>query len=155
MNDMSQPAWVCRIIREIAASKYADIVLVIQNALPKDADSVTQGLGARRDALLYTLYRKMDDRLFRETPDAFAVADIGEWLCDPPVLTVTPVQGHSFDDFAAQDLVAVRGFDLDVVLRFGFASCLRNRCISHGTASGRTYQGDDRVHRGGPEDAGR
>ena len=120
--------------------------------MPKaDADSPSQEVVARRDALLYTLYRKMDDRLFRETPDAFAVADIGEWLCDAPVLTVSPVQRHSFDDFAPQDLVAVRGFDLDVVLRFGFRvlSGESLHIARHGVWS--VLPGDDRVHRGGPE----
>jgi hypothetical protein len=149
---MSQPAWVCRIIREIAASTYARIVLVIRNALPKaDSDSAVQGISARLDALLYTLYRDADDRLFRETPDAFALADIGEWLCDPPVLTVTPVQRESSYDLAPQDLVAVRQFDLDVVLRFGFRvlSGESVRMARHGVWS--YYHGDDRVHRGGPE----
>ena len=151
VSSMHQPAWVCRIVREVAASDYARIAVVIENALP-DADfrSAAEKIREHRNELLYILYRKIDDRLFRPSPDAFATADIRQWIPDVPVLRVNPIQKRFSDYFTPEDLAAIRGYDLDVALRFGFR-ILRGESLDiarHGVWS--YHHGDNRVNRGGP-----
>lgn len=143
------PAWVHKIVVEIQSAPWAEIVLVVLNTSRRD-EGLWHKLWRRRRYLLYEGYCRLDRRLFKTRPDAFAREDLSPVLGDCPVLPVVPRQTRYSDFFPAQDLAAMAAYDLDVALRFGFR-ILRGEVLElprHGVWS--YHHDDNNVIRGGP-----
>lgn len=153
LNSVRQPAWVCRIVDDVIAAPHAELALVIENAGPtEETDTRTsrEKLRDHRRQLLYILYRKLDSRLFRPRPDAFATEDLTERLVGVPVIRVTPERRRFSDYFPDEALSRIAEHRLDVALRFGF------RILRKGALHIATYgvwshhHGDNLLNRGGP-----
>lgn len=151
-----QPRWVYRIISEIQSSTLAEIALVVKNDHPSvngEDGSQPRGLRkllAHRHDLLYLLYRKLDDRLFRPKINAFEQVDIRELVGNCPTVLVKPVQKKFSDYLEPEDVHAIRAAELDVALRFGFR-ILRGdflKIARYGVWS--YHHGDNEVNRGAP-----
>ncbi len=149
VNGLVQPRWIQKLVADIRASPVAEIVLVVVNATPVPHRSLAQKLWQDRRELLYRLYRKLDEALFRQRPDAFEPVSIAD-LLDCPQLEVKPRQRRYSDYFEEADIQAIRAYELDVALRFGFR-ILRGealRLARYGVWS--YHHGDNLVNRGGP-----
>lgn len=151
-----QPRWVYRIISEIQSSTLAEIALIVKNDHPSvngEDGSQPRGLRkllAHRHDLLYLLYRKLDDRLFRPKINAFEQVDIRELVGNCPTVLVKPVQKKFSDYLEPEDVHAIRAAELDVALRFGFR-ILRGdflKIARYGVWS--YHHGDNEVNRGAP-----
>ena len=105
------PRWMRQVIAGIRDLPCARLELVVLNRRPAPA---------ARGGFLYRLYRRLDDRLFREEPDAFAPADVRDLLEGCPVVEVEPVPQGAGDTLGAKDLACIGGHDLDVAVRLGF-----------------------------------
>jgi hypothetical protein len=151
LDGYTQPAWVARTLETVTASSIASLVLVVKNEAPV---VVADGWVRRRVSdwrhLLYMAYRKVDDELFHPTPDAFAAVDVGPLVKSAAVIAVEPRMTTYSDYFSEADVAAIRAYDLDVALRFGFR-ILRGdalRIARYGVWS--YHHGDNTVNRGGP-----
>lgn len=145
------PAWVARILADIAASSFAQHCLVILNReqLPRATHSPVEAW-RRQKHLLFKLYERLDARIMRPRPDAHAPTDLLQHLGDVPVIEVVPQRKGCCHRFAADDLERVHQSRLDVILRFGF-NILRGDILTaarHGVWS--YHHGDNREYRGGP-----
>lgn len=156
LDTFIQPRWVHRIVSEIQASTIARVVLVVKNDHPEVSGEAgrkpgfLQKLYAYRHDLLYLLYRKLDERLFRPAVDAFTPADLRPLLQDCPTLGVIPIQKKHSDYLEPEDIERIRQARLDVALRFGFR-ILRGdflKIARYGVWS--YHHGDNQVNRGGP-----
>lgn len=154
LDSYLQPRWVHRIIADIQSSDIARVALVVLNGRVANGAGGSMGLLRklhmfRRD-LLYLLYRKADERLFRPKINAFEMVDTRALLASCPEIVVYPVQKKFSDYLEPADAEAVRAADLDVALRFGFR-ILRGdflKIARYGVWS--YHHGDNTENRGGP-----
>jgi len=140
------PAWVERVLAEVVAMPEAEPALVVVDAAPARRESHP----ARLPYLLYRLYSRLDRRLLPPPTDPFARRDVAELLAGVPSMAVRPEQTRFSDRFPDEALAEIRGYDLDIALRFGFR-ILRGGALEiarHGVWS--HHHDDDRRIRGGP-----
>src|SRR5215213_6969135 len=152
VDSLTQPRWVCNIIKEIQSSSIAEICLLVKNEAT--FDHPTQGrlhsYWKNRKYLLYAFYNRLDARVPTTEEDAFAEADASELLAECPVVGVLPVMKKFSDWFPEEAIEKIRSYDLDVVISHGFR-ILRGealRIARHGVWS--YHHGDNLVNRGGP-----
>jgi hypothetical protein len=152
MDTFAQREWVCRVVEGILRSGFATPVLVVQNATPRSTGFVPflRRAYARRQHLLRKLYVELDERIFRSEPDPFKPRDLCPMLSGVPVLQVAPLRDRYCDYFPEAAISAIRDYDLDVALRFGFRILQGDalRIARFGVWS--YHHGDNGVVRGGP-----
>lgn len=114
-----QPSWVHQIIKEIKSSSIAELSLIVRNKTQPDVSRVHR-LWEEKNYLLYHTYTRLDDLIFKTDPDAFERISIENLIEEVPVIDVVPVQEKYTDSLAQEDLERILGYEVDVVLRFGF-----------------------------------
>lgn len=150
LDGLRVPAWVYAVVEDVAASPHATLVLAVLRRDPAPRSGLVARLWRRRRHLVYELYSRLDRRLFRRRPDAFAHRDLAPLLEGIPLLEVTPRTTRFSDALEEGDLEAVRRHRPDVLLRFGFR-ILRGEVLTaarHGVWS--YHHDDEREIRGGP-----
>ena len=90
VNSLEQPAWVERVIRDIQQSSIAEIVLIVENVARPAEQNPLRRLVEKRPFLLYTLYERIDRRLFGAAGDPFERRGIAPLVGNCPVLRVRP-----------------------------------------------------------------
>lgn len=144
------PAWIYSMLERIHRSDYAQIALVVMNDTPARPKGRVRSLLANRHHLLYIAYRKLDARLFRPRPDAFADRDLHDFLADVPCLRAVPRRADRSDRFAPEDLQRIDELGLDLLVRLGFR-ILRGEILTSAKLGVWSYHhGDNQVNRGGP-----
>jgi hypothetical protein len=153
LDDFVQPRWVRRIISDLRATDAVEIALLILNDSPPPPKRPFGRLGAwvrNRRYLLYAAYQRLDRWWFHPPNDPFESADIEPEVHDIPRVRVRPRMTKHCDYFESADIDAIRAFDLDVVLRFGFR-ILKGEALNVARYGIWSYHhGDNRVNRGGP-----
>jgi len=155
-----QPAWLARQIEAIRASNFAEIACVVYNgaAASAPARSIVSRLLAMvrnpraRSQMLYTLYCKIDRRLFPlpaeidpETP-----VNCAPFYPQAKRLIAHPQRKGTVDRFSEADLARLRAQNLDVLLRLGF-NILRGEILTAARYGVWSYHhGDNDYYRGGP-----
>lgn len=150
-NSDTVPAWAYRMLELVATSKYAEIVLIVENEAGQvSKSSLLERLRRNFGTLLYILFNKFEQRLKNVSPDAFLERKLGELLPDVSRLLVRPEQKKFSDYIAPGDIEKIRAVEPDVMIRLGFR-ILRGEiltCARHGVWS--FHHGDNRMNRGGP-----
>jgi len=141
-------------LERILASTYAEIALVVRDASPASPrEPAWRRLYNYRHHLLYLAYRKLDRRMFRRQPDAFAPRDLGPLLASVPMLDVVPRRTRFSDRFSPEDLATLKEYDLDVLVRLGFR-ILRGGVLQAARCGIWSFHhGDPYLFRGGPAGA--
>ena len=151
IDSFSQRKWIHKIIEEIQASGFAEIVVLIKNEAESAPDpGRLKSYWRNRNYLLYAFYTKLDERRVKVEPDAFATSDITPLLPDCPVVKVKPEMKKFSDWFPEETVKEIRAYDLNVALSFGFR-ILKGEALKiarHGVWS--FHHGDNQVNRGGP-----
>jgi hypothetical protein len=145
-----QPRWIYDAIREMQSSGVARVTLLVERDLTEPDPGAFARLYRRRHQLLYTLFTRIDEYVFRETSYPFTPTDISPLVGDCPVIRVVPRMTKFSDYLEDADVDAIRAHDLDVAVRFGFR-ILKGRALDvarHGVWS--YHHGDNLVNRGGP-----
>ena len=152
LDSFDVPAWIWITIREIAASDYAEFVLVVLN---DTANRQTQRTGTPRrfSYLIRQGFWILDEWIGRRVPveeDAFIPRDARDQLTGVPVYRVRPLQHRYSDMLAPDDVATLRGMNLDVLLQFGFR-VLRGEILTVASCGVWSFHhGDNRLNRGGP-----
>lgn len=152
VNSFTVSRWIHDVIRDLRASGIADVVLVIKrdDGASGARPPLLRRIVRNRSQILYELYRKLDDLIFRAEPDPFTPADIQPLLPDCPVLRLTPIMTKHSDYFTDADIEAITSHDLDVAVLFGFR-ILRGRALKIARYGVWSYHhGDNLVNRGTP-----
>ncbi len=144
---------MAEIVTRVLDGDFAEVALVVMNAEgPKPLPRFSRLRKPRRHHLLFNLYQRLDTRLFRIDPDAFAPVDLEARLAGVPRLDVVPLRPRVFEHrFNPSDVAAVDAHNLDVLFRFGF-NIIRGEilnCARHGVWS--FHHGDNRLYRGSPD----
>jgi len=149
LDSYSVPAWFYEMIGWIVKSDYAEISLVVMNnaeAPPKP--SLIKRVWNRRGELSYFLYRKLEDKIYKPSPNAFELKDLTE-LVQPEEINVVPKCTKFSDRVSDEDVEQKKKQEVDVLLRMGF------RILRGGILSAARYgiwsfhHGDNAVNRGG------
>lgn len=151
LDSFEQPAWVHRLIADLADSPFAELALVVLNdPAPAGKPSFRVKLSRYRAALLFQLYTRFDAWRFRSARDPFVASDIGPQVAGVPVVKVRPGMTRFCDYFADEDIERILSYQLDVAVRLGFR-ILKGRALDvarHGVWS--YHHADNLVNRGGP-----
>jgi hypothetical protein len=153
LDSFTVPAWTARIVTQLLDSAFVELALVVLNdEQPSPRPALSWLRAPRRDRLLFGLYRRVDQQVFKTEPNAFAPVSLGQVLDSVPVLAVTPLRPrlfeHRFDGAAIAGIEAAR---LDVLLRFGFR-IIRGEILRSARFGVWSYHhGDSRHFRGGPD----
>jgi folate-dependent phosphoribosylglycinamide formyltransferase PurN len=101
--------------------------------------------------LLFNLYQRLDARIFRPTPDAFALEDMSVELAGVRAITAVPSRPKPFEHrFSANTVEEIREARLDVAVRFGF-NIIRGDILDVARYGVWSYHhGDHRDYRGVP-----
>jgi len=151
LDSYSSTAWVAKIVRDIQASEFARIELVVLNT-PAPARKIALGKRLKNywNHSLYHRYEQWDYARNRIEPDAKAASDLSGALAGVLELAVHPVRNGFTDRIPEDELEIIRGHRLDVLLRFGF------RIIRGGILDAARYgvwsfhHDDNQEYRGGP-----
>ncbi len=147
------PNWFYKMIEKILESEHSEIVLIISpNRASNTSTSRLKLLWKSRRTLLYLLYLKLEDRLFKVSPNAFETRNLSD-LIDCPTLMVTPKETRFSDRIDKADLEKIADFKIDVLIRGGF-KILRGgilKIAKYGVWS--YHHGDNAINRGGPAGA--
>ncbi len=152
LDSHRQPRWIEACIREVLSLPRCELALVVinQSALERSKQGGLRRLLARRDHLLFQLFRKLDEALFPVERNAFEKVDLTSQLSGCRHLTVRPIERSYSDYLTETDVAAIRDEKLDVLIRFGFR-ILRGE-ILHAARYGvwSYHHGDNLTNRGGP-----
>ena len=159
LGDYNISAWSFKMIENIAASSYAEIVLVIMNDNKKAESNTTplSKLRNNRGRLMYLMVRRVLEILYsglieRKTylPDATKRVNCEALLGNIPTLKVKTVQTKRSDYFQDGDIKTIREHNLDILVRCGFG-ILRGAILGSAKYGIWSYHhGDNRINRGGP-----
>jgi len=150
LDSWTVPAWVDRILSEIASMPCAKICLVILNRESIQRGPLVQRAFRRWRHVLFKTYERVDPRIMRLKPDAHAPVNVHERHSSVPSMDVVPQRKGYTHRFSIADIETIRQHRLDVILRFGF-NILRGdilNCAQYGIWS--YHHGDNREYRGGP-----
>jgi hypothetical protein len=153
IDSLVQQSWVYKIVNDIQSSSVAEIVLAVRNANRPGGNkegNIVRKLYSNGNHLLYFVYQKLDEALFRDAPDPFREVSIEKLLPNVPLVEVRPRMTRHCDYFEENDINALLGHRLDVALRFGFR-VLKGRALDIAKYGVWSYHhGDNLTHRGGP-----
>lgn len=150
LDSFDVPAWQYKMLEILQGSAYAEVVLIVQNTTRRARKRLPARIVDQWSHWLYIGYRRLDNRLFRPRPDAFASKDLASLLDGVPVLPVQPRQTTYSDWIEDRDVDAIEQHDVDVLIRMGFR-ILRGRILRASRYGVWSYHhGDNQVNRGGP-----
>lgn len=159
VDGLSLEQWIAEIIGHIKTSEIAEAVLVVLND-EAAAESVRVSFSRRlwnrlrdprfRSGFLFWQYRMHDRARVPPAVDPETANDVGELLADVPVMRVTPIQEGPVCRFPPEAVADLRGWNVDVLLRFGFGRLKGDvlKAARHGVWS--FHHGDNEFYRGGP-----
>lgn len=152
INDFWVPNWIYLVVEKINESNYAEFVLVVKKTSgtgKKNRGSFTSRIKSNFRFIAYIIFKKVEDKMFKPAPSAFTVKDMQPLLSRVPLLEVSPVEKKFSDTFLAEDITKIKGYEIDVFLRFGFR-ILKGDILSSSKFGVWSYHhGDNRVNRGG------
>lgn len=154
-------AFAARVIEQVRACDFAEIVLVIEReGAQADAPPKAHPLArlwralntpARRQVFCHALYSKLEEVLWRNAAnDPLRPVDVGAELAGIPRLVVRPQTKGFVHRFPPEAVEAVRAEHLDVLLRFGF-NILKGDILRAARCGIWSYHhGDPEFYRGAP-----
>jgi len=151
MDSFMVPNWVHKLIERINDSNYAEVLLVVVNTAPSNqAHSRTWNIANNFDELLFSAYKKLENKIHPLPNDAFKLTDASKLLNTVPVLQATPIQKRFSDTFEASDIEKIKGYGIEVFIRFGFRILKGDILTSAPYGVWSYHHGDNTINRGMP-----
>jgi hypothetical protein len=146
-------AWSYKMLEKIINSEHSEIVLIVKKGESHNENaSLFNRIWSSRKDLFWILYTKLENKLFKATPDAFDLKNIKELVeCDE--IIVKPKETKFSDYIFPEDVEEIKAHNIDVFVRLGFR-ILRGgilKASKYGVWS--FHHGDNSVNRGGPAGA--
>lgn len=150
LDSYDVPAWVQKSLERIIHANCAEFSLIILNDKKKINASKVKKLWDNKRKILYSVFSKLDEKLFHMEPNAFEIKNIREMLHGVPVINVRPIEREYSDYFERADIDTIKEHKLDVLIRMGFR-ILRGEVLTAAKYGIWSYHhGDNKVNRGGP-----
>ena len=152
LDSFNQPMWAYRMLEEIKKQDFVEICLVVKNKSGGDNKSRLQKLKEQYKNVFYQLYRTIEDKISRPSPNAFQLKDISSLIDLNNInrVDVTPVKKIHSDYFTDADVEKIKKQEIDVFVRLGFR-ILRGKVLRSAKLGIWSYHhGDSKVNKGGP-----
>jgi len=144
--------WIYKLIEKINNSGYAEVSLIVLNTTASThvPDGRLKKLITNFDELLFSVYKKIENKLHPIANDAFQLKDAAPILNTVPLINATPIQKKFSDRLEDADIDKIKQYDIDVFLRFGFR-ILKGDILNVAKYGVWSYHhGDNKVNRGMP-----
>ena len=105
-------AWFYKAVERLVACDYAEVTLIINNTNPYHDNNTGH--------FIYNQLRALDNKLFKQKPDAQIQQEINPLFPNASKMDVTPIQSTYHDSLSANDIEHIKTHNLDVLIRSGF-----------------------------------
>ena len=160
LDDFHVPMWEYTMFQTIINSDYAEISLVILNSNEKpitENKSLVSKVVNNRGRILYLAVRRTLEIIYEtlidrntQLPDAKKNQNSEHLFSETPIIDVNTIQNQRSDVFFDSDILEIRNYKLDIMVRCGFR-ILRGDILNaakYGIWS--FHHGDNNKNRGGP-----
>lgn len=144
LDSFDVPAWVYSVIQRIVNENSGEFALVILN------DDEGKSNATKRNTGIYSIFNRIDEKLFIKRPDPFAPKNVAKLLTDVPVIRMLPAQANHVWTLKEADIEIIRKYRLDILINFGFENFQFETLNASKYGTWFYYHGDDRIMRGGP-----
>lgn len=150
VDSFDMPNWVYAMLRKIQESDYAEIKLVVSNAMPQVKKKLFSKIIDGWNYLLYIAYYELENKIIKLMPDAFEAKDAKTILADIPDIKVNPIRTKYSDTIEDKDIENIKKYQIDVFIRLGF-KILKGRILESAKfGAWSCHHADNCVNRGGP-----
>jgi methionyl-tRNA formyltransferase len=151
LNELSVPFWSYALIKNIIASNYAEVVLIVRkNNKATSKKTILTKLKEKHGILLYKYYEKLENRYYKPERNAFEKKALDAIVQSIPILNVDCIEKKFSDYIKEEDIETISEYKVDVFIRLGFR-ILRGPILKAAKFGVWSYHhGDNYVHRGGP-----
>jgi hypothetical protein len=111
VDEQKVEAWLYKALERLQQSDYAEITLIINNTTPYHDNSGKY--------TIYNALRTLDNKLFKQKPDAQVTQDITPLFPDATLLNITPIQTPLTDALTKEDIQTIKDAKLDILVRGG------------------------------------
>ena len=144
LDSFDVPAWVDTVIRRIVDDNAGEFVLVVLNA---DPDKLQKNDGS---TIVYSIYNRIDEKLFTKEPNPFALKNVAELFSDVPAIEATSIKKDNNSFLSESDVQCIKEYKLDILIKFGFEDLQFETLDVSKYGTWFYYHGDDRIMKGGP-----
>ena len=113
IDDFVLPAWLYEMLKRVAESNYATVSFIVKN------NKAVGGEGKGLKNLAYSLYRKLESKIVKANPNAFARKNITGIAGNIESLEVQSFSKNGFDYFEDKDIELIASYQPDVLLKLG------------------------------------
>lgn len=151
-NGTRFPAWQAAVIRSLMAVPGVEVALLL---VPEPGSGAARSRRSKADELLadrrHLLWNVFNKGFVERRSRASRPVDLGEELAEVPVMRCRTVAVGRFGEaFSDDDVAAVAGHDLDVLLRFAFGIVKGDILVTPRFGVWSFHHGDERSYRGRP-----
>ena len=150
IDSINVPYWAYLMIEKINQSNYAKINLVIINGSKPTKNNIITKIKNNRDYFMYKAYTRFENRIYKQTPNAFEIYDLTKIMTNTKQLTVIPKQAKYSDWIEPEDIEKIVENDLDVIIRLGFRILRGDILKTAKCGIWSFHHGDNDFNRGGP-----
>ena len=121
INSYFIPSWQLKIINEIKSSSYSEIALIIiNNTSAIYASPDFSNITCKKRKIIYNVHLKLDELILGRNTDYSRILDSTTLLKDVASIIVTPIEHGFTDQLNKNDIMEIKAFNLDIILKFGF-----------------------------------
>ena len=144
LDSFNISAWEYCVIQRIVNGSSGEIKVVVLNAESE------KPVKTKSNTSVYTIFNRIDKKLFTKKPDPFASKSVAELLSSVPVIKVFPKLNGDDSFLSEADVKNIRDYQLDILIKFGFDGLLLETLNASRYGTWFYYHGDDRIMKGGP-----
>jgi len=126
MDSYDIPAWTYVMLERISQSDYAEIALVILIDAPMEKNGGLTGIIGDNSAMLYVVFRKLEDLVHRPKLDAFEIRNSTSLLGSVSTMKLNAKQVQASEPIGDEDARRIKDYEIDVFVK-----------LCRGTLSGR------------------
>jgi folate-dependent phosphoribosylglycinamide formyltransferase PurN len=150
VNDFSIPNWLAEAVKEIEASDYAEITVIIRKKKQVVKQNKLRYLNIFKSLPLIIAY-KLDQLIFKTQNDALAHTNILNILPNCTVIDVDTIETKHSDTITKESINQIKELHLDILFRAGF-KILKGEVLTQASRLGvwSFHHGNNRYYRGTP-----
>jgi len=150
IDSTNVPYWIYLMVEKIIQSNYAEINLLIVNGNKISKNNNLTKIKNNKNHFLYKIYTKLENKTYKQEPNAFTIYNLKKILSDVKELIIIPKQTKYSDFVEDGDIQKIVENKLDVIIRLGFRILKGDILKAAKCGVWSFHHGDNDINRGGP-----